>query len=392
MTTPEPLRLLLVQGAPLPGVAERALWELAVRLPRSRYALSAWLSPESQLDELALSLEQHEVAVERIAEPPRGLDLKSRIRVWQALRRHRPGLIHLHLGDSPAWHELPMLARVAGAPPLVVSQHGLPGPGPWSAIRGASVATVNCAATGEELVRDHAVPRNRLQVVPGGADMPDDEEEQALAARYRMRYSVGTFRPLWVCAGRIEDPKGHDVLLEALEMLMERGLDFVVAIAGEGSRRAALERRAAERGLAAQVHFLGAVEPLGPLLLAANAVMLPAREEALPLCLLEAMARGRPVVASNVGGIPDVVEDGIHGMLVPRGNAETLGQALAYLHGKQDLGRQMGMRGRERVIDGFTWDHLIERFEAIYDEVLGLAGFTPSLASGRPGLSARSRG
>jgi glycosyltransferase involved in cell wall biosynthesis len=178
-----------------------------------------------------------------------------------------------------------------------------------------------------------------------------------------------------VCPARLEEQKGHDVMLDALAEVRRRGLEWVVAFAGDGSRRAALEERARALHVEGAVRFLGQLDDLGPLLMAADVVVLPSRWEGLPLSLLEALARGRPVVASAVGGVPEVVEDGVHGRLVPPGDVTALADALEACHRKPDAALRLGRAGARRVREHYTWDRVVEAFEAVYDEVLGLATF-----------------
>jgi glycosyltransferase involved in cell wall biosynthesis len=235
-----------------------------------------------------------------------------------------------------------------------------------------------CGSVADSLVRDFGVPRSRVRLVANGADSPDEEREWPAARRLRDDLGVGQFRPLWVCAARLEPPKGHAVLLEALERVKASGLDFIVVLAGEGSLGADLRRRVEAAGLGAQVRFVGEVETLGPLLMAADACVLPSLWDGLPLTLLEALARGRPVAASRVGGIPDVIEDGNTGRLVPPGDAAALASALEDFHRRPDAARHLGRAGAERVRTRYTWPRIVEAFEAVYDEVLGLASFAPT--------------
>jgi glycosyltransferase involved in cell wall biosynthesis len=130
------------------------------------------------------------------------------------------------------------------------------------------------------------------------------------------------------------------------------------------------------------VRFLGRLDDVGPLLLAADAVVLPSRWEGLPLALLEALARGRPVVASAVGGIPDVIEDGVHGRLVPPEDAAALAAALEDFARRSDAALRLGRAGQRRVRESYTWERVVESFESIYDEVLGLATFDPAGSAG----------
>jgi glycosyltransferase involved in cell wall biosynthesis len=217
-----------------------------------------------------------------------------------------------------------------------------------------------------------------LRVLPNGADLPDLDAERPEARRLRDGFGAALLKPLWVCAARLEEQKGHAVLLDALADLRRRDHDFVCALAGDGSLRQPLERRAAELGLAERVHFLGRLDDVGPLLLAADAVVLPSLWEGLPLILLEALARARPVVASAAGGVPDVIEDGVTGRLVPPGDAGALADALESVHGRPDAALKLGRGGQQRVLDGYTWERVIESFELVYDDVLGLASFESS--------------
>jgi glycosyltransferase involved in cell wall biosynthesis len=394
MTSPERLRLLLVGGGSGGfGTPERAVWELATRLPESRYDVAVWLPAVEALDELAESLAERGVSVERVPEPRSRWDLRAFAALRAMLRRRRPTLVHLHTEADGAHRALPSYARMFGIPHVVVTHHGLPGWQPWPALATADVVTAVCESAGEALVRSHGVPRARLRRVGNGVAPPDEELETPAAIRLREDLGASRQRPLWVCAARLEDIKGHETLLDALHRVDEQGLPFVVALAGEGARRAGLERRAIDLGLADRVHFLGSVESLGPVLLAADAVVLPSREEAQPLSVLEAMIRGRPVVASSVGGLPDVLEHGVSGVLVPPADAEALAGALAGLHQRPDVAESIGEAAADRAYAELTWAHAVERYEAVYDDVLGLDGFTPEThARGRAPSPVGTRG
>jgi glycosyltransferase involved in cell wall biosynthesis len=311
---------------------------------------------------------------------------------WSLLRRLRPTLLHLHSAAPASDRHLLALARMADVDRLILTQHvaspsvaGDADSSKLRALRDADAVTTVCEAVKDVLVRDCDLDRKRVRVVPNGADLPDDADERAAARRWRDELGIGAFKPLWVCVARLEEQKGHAVLLDALARLQERGLDFVVALAGEGSLRAGLERRAAHLGLGARVRFLGQVDSVGSLLLAADACVIPSQWEAQPLALLEALARERPVVATATGGVPEVIEDRVHGRLVPPGDPQALAEALEEFHRNPDLAWRLGENGGERLRASFTWDRAVEGFEAVYDEMLGLASFAPA------GARARSR-
>jgi glycosyltransferase involved in cell wall biosynthesis len=379
------VRVLLAESGRALGGTERVVWELATRLPAQRYDVMVWLSASPEVDEMAAALDARGIPVERVPEIESRWDWRGMLATWRRLRQLRPSVLHVHHVWPSADRYLHGLARAAGVPHVVVTEHIVGHPNSEAQRRlkhaelaGADAVTAVSGAVADSLARDYGVARSALRVVPNGADPPDEDAEWPAARAFRAELGLGMYRPLWVCAARLEEQKGHAVLLDALARLRGRSLDFVVALAGEGSLRGVLERRAAELGLGAKVRFLGQVETLGPLLMAADLVVLPSLWEGLPLTLLEAMARGRPVVASAVGGVPEVIDDGVHGRLVPPGDAAALALALEECHHKPDAARQLGARAADRVRREFTWARVVESFEAVYDDVLGLASFTPA--------------
>lgn len=386
MPTPtERLKLLLIESGTAFGGTERVVWELATRLSPERWDVRVWLAPSPGVDELASALERRGLPVARQAEVDSRWDWPGMWRTWRNLARSGVDLVHVHHVWPAADRYVAPLADAAGIPHLVVTEH-IEGRSHSPAQRRlkrrelerADVVTAVSGAVADSLVRDYGVDRARVRVVPNGADLPDEDREAPVARRLRERWGAALGRPLWVCAGRLEEQKGQDVLIEALAALRARGLDFVAVLAGEGSCRAALEARARERGLAESVRFPGQVEDLGPLLAAADAVALPSRWEGLPLVLLEALARGRPVVASAVGGVTEVAADGEHARLVPPGDAGALAAALEELHRGGDAVVRMARRGAARVRETYTWPRVVEAFEAVYDEAVGLARFAPA--------------
>ncbi len=391
-TAPGPLKILLVESGTTLGGTERVVWELATRLPRARWQVRVWLSPSRGVDEMADALADRGIPVSRVAEVDSRWDWRGMWSTGRRLAREKPDLLHVHHVWPAADRYLASLAAAAGVPHLVVTEH-IVGRSHSAGQQGlkrrelaqAEAVTAVSAAVADSLVSDYGVPRGRIRVVPNGAEVPDEQAETAAARRLRDELGAGLLRPLWVCAGRLEEQKGQDVLLEALAGVRRDGLEFVAVLAGEGSRRAALEGRARELGLGGHVRFPGQVEHLGPLLAAADVVTLPSRWEGLPLVLLEAMVRGRPVVATPVGGIPEVIEDGANGRLVAAGDAAALAGALSELHAHPDVATRLGRRGAQTVRERYTWPRVVEAFESVYDEVFGLASFAPEDARAERG-------
>lgn len=194
---------------------------------------------------------------------------------------------------------------------------------------------------------------DKLRVVHTGTD-PDSFPYAPPAERAGRPFTI-------LCVGALREVKGHHVLIEACALLRARGVDLQCRLIGEGELQRTLEQQIHEAGLWERVHLLGA-RPRAEVaaeMRAADAVLLPSilgrrgDREGIPVALMEAMATGRPVVSSRQSGIPELVEDGVEGLLCPPGDAVALADALDRLAGDADLCRRMGVAGRETILRGF---------------------------------------
>lgn len=175
-------------------------------------------------------------------------------------------------------------------------------------------------------------------------------------------------------AGRLVAEKGADVLVRAVALLADRLPDVQVLIAGEGPQRAALGRLAAALGVAGSIALPGHLgrDALEGALAGAWVQAVPGRwEEPFGNVVTEAMVRGTAVVASDLGGPAEVVRDGDTGTLVPAGDPEALAAALLRYLTDRGLAERVGLRGRTVALAEYTEDRLVERLEAVYDEVTG---------------------
>ncbi len=213
--------------------------------------------------------------------------------------------------------------------------------------------------------------RKRAVVIPNGLDV-EALEARAVREEPAARAALAALpgRPVVLAAGRLEAQKGFDRLLRALAAARERGSGLGLAIAGEGSERNRLERLAARLGFGEAVRLLGARDDLAGLLAAADGVVVPSRREGLPYVLLEAMALGRPLVATAVGGIPEVVTDRREGRLVAAGDEAALVDGLLWLErGGVETGA-CGLRARERVRAELGAARMAEGYARLYAETL----------------------
>jgi glycogen synthase len=208
------------------------------------------------------------------------------------------------------------------------------------------------------LLASEGIDENRIHVIPPGVNpsLFEGPFEDPFAG-------VGKPRVLFV--GRLAPQKGVGTLVEAAALLEDPGAQ--VLLVGDGPERRALEREAERIGVGDRLHFVGFVahERLPAALAHADLLVLPSLYEELGTVLLEAMQAALPIVASNIGGIPDVIEDGLNGVLVPPGEPEALARAINRLLADRDLACRLSEEAQERAKD-HDWEVLAERVLAVY--------------------------
>lgn len=178
--------------------------------------------------------------------------------------------------------------------------------------------------------------------------------------------------PTILYIGRLVPEKGQAVLLEATALLASRGHLVDVTLAGEGVLRPDLERHAERLGIAAQVSFLGAVgqDRLRELYETASIFCLPSFAEGVPVVLMEAMAMGLPVISTRITGIPELIEEGVGGLLVAPGRADELADRLESLLTDPTLCHELGIRGREAILREFDAERSATQLYELFSERL----------------------
>ena len=172
-----------------------------------------------------------------------------------------------------------------------------------------------------------------------------------------------------IMAAAFRPAKGHQHLLEAVERLARQGIHFELTLAGDPNSGTGdlMRREVIRRGLTEVVRFAGQVADMAALLREHEVFVLPSESEGLPLCILEAMACGLAVVATRVGGIPEIVEEGKNGLLVDPGEPAQLTESLQKLIGSEELRRELGEAGAQRVARHFSFRECVERIVEGYE-------------------------
>ncbi len=224
---------------------------------------------------------------------------------------------------------------------------------------------------------------SRIHVVPNGIDVgrfkPDAE------ARSRVRAELGVPQSSWLVGtvGRLAPEKDQALLIRAMAPLLDERRQLLVV--GDGPEREALERARSETWRSEFVHLAGARADVAPYMAAMDAFVLSSRTEGLPLVLLEAMATGVPVVSTAVGGIPDLIEPEVNGLLVPPEDEHELLRQLVVLAHQPTAGLRLGQAGREAVQRRYSLALMAERYEGIYEQVTGRKQAEPRAAAASAG-------
>lgn len=267
-----------------------------------------------------------------------------------------------------------LAARLAApTTPLLVTVHGIrEADEPLASLilrAGRARVTAVSDAVAEGLRRHRVAPR--IEVLPPGVDV------EGLLERSREPVELAPGRPRFVCVGRQSAEKGIDVLIAAFAYVRERLPDVSLTLVGVGPQQEANERLVAELGLAERVAFVGLLPNPAPSLAAADVVVLPSRREGLPVAALEALALGRPLVATEVGGTPEVVKDGETGWLVPPEDPAALAHALVEAASDEPEARRRAAAGARLVRERFTSERMVDRIETLALELVRPSSLTP---------------
>jgi len=353
--------------------SERVLLDLFAKLDRERYKPLLWCNG-SKLAEAARSMdvsaEVSEMPILLGWDSPKFDLIRFRgliDRGHRLINQHGVRLVHANSGAPNQWM-IPAARRARV--PLLAHLHAIYNfRERCTLLLHQAPMIVGCSSAVVRPFRQDRFPEGRLRVIHNGVD--PSRLNNGDATTLRAQLGIGEDSVLAVCAGALVPLKGFDVVIRALQIVVQRGLDLRLAIAGEGPERGALEALSKELGLTQRVHFLGHVANVGPILRdAADIAVVSSSIESFGLVAAEAGAMGCPTVATRVGGIPELITDSTTGMLVAPGDVNELAETLARLAGDSPLRRRVGSAARDHVLTQLTTERMTRSFESLYGQLV----------------------
>ncbi|HPQ68789.1 MAG TPA: glycosyltransferase [bacterium] len=223
----------------------------------------------------------------------------------------------------------------------------------------------------EQVGRLFDLEEKHLRVIHNGAEVPARLADKRKRAIWRKELGLPADGFLVGVIGSLYPVKGQGTLLRAMPRLIAAVPDIHLAVVGRGDMRAALERQAADLGIAEYVTFTGYREDAREKLACFDLIVVPSKYEGLSLLVVESMAAGRPVIATHVGGNPEAIEDGVSGLLVPPDDPEVLADACLHVIGDPALAKRLGREARRRVAERFSLRRMVEQYQNLYLRTLG---------------------
>lgn len=363
-----PLVVHLVYALGVGGL-ETLLVDCINRMPAYRHAVVCL----TRYTDFAGRIQRPDVTLHALGKPP-GLGLGTHLHFWRLMRRLRPTVLHTY---NLAALEYAFTASMAGVPVRIHAEHGRDAGDPHGLnpkhnfLRRRIAPFVDrFIPVSEDLNRWLGevvrIPSAKTLFIKNGVDTDKYAPGGAAA-------TDSPWQPDDIVIGtvaRVQDVKNHRLLVEALARLRalhpELAPRVKLSIVGDGPLLPAVREQVAALGLQDAVWLPGARADIGALLQTFTMFALPSLAEGTPVSMLEAMACGLPVVASRVGGIPEVVDDGVQGLLVPVGDVEALAQALARYAGDAELRAAHGRAARARVEERFSMRAMLAAYGDLY--------------------------
>ena len=365
------IRLLQVVPSLGCGGAERMVVNLMTHLNRQRFEVAAAILNASEGGALERKLTDEGFQVSYLGRRP-GFDPRIPLRIRNVVRQFRPHVVHSHLCLHYAY-----LSLIRHGPVSHVNTAHLPGETryrrvipwfKWVAFRQGVVPVAVSGHTAEWVKHVYGLPN--CTVIPNGIPIGHFGRRSDSRRLWRREQGFEENDVLFVCVARLEEQKNHALLLAAFAHGLGLEPRACLLLAGEGELRRALEAKVRELGLQRKVRFLGQLSNVSDVLGAADVFVLASRNEGNPLSVMEAMAAGLPVVATDVGGVPELVEDQRTGTLVRSGDCGGLAAAMLHLFRNPGTRRTMAAHAAQRAQRDFSASRMVQGYTDLYERLV----------------------
>jgi glycosyltransferase involved in cell wall biosynthesis len=371
---PRRLRVLTLLDTLQPGGAERLAVTVVAHLDRERFDPVVCVSRRDTRSPLREILDAAAVPLVTV-------DRTHRAALWSwralatVLRTHRIDVLHAHMFGSNVWGTV--FGRLMGVPVVVAHEHS------WSFARnvlryaidrelvgrGADVLVAVSHADRARMIELEGIPSWKVRVIPNRI-VPLPLPRLDLRAELGLTETAPVIGTLTV----LRPEKALDVLIEAAALLTREFPDLSVLIAGAGPEEERLRSRIRQHGLERTVRLIGFRPNVEDVLASVDVAIFSSDREGSPLAVMEAMAAGKPIVATRVGGIPALVKHEQHALLAPRRDASALAEAVTRLLRDRELRERLGRNARERQRRDFDIESTVRAVEDLYDQLFAASG------------------
>lgn len=293
------------------------------------------------------------------------------IRLAAFLEKEKVDVLHAHMFSAAEYGRIAGL--LAGVPVMIVTDHGQdPEKTRWQIavdrlFNRFTAARVGVTTDVAEIIhtRDHT-PRDKIFVIPNGVDIDRFHVDASVGRRVRKELGLSDDAIVVGTVARLTWEKALDVLIEAVSVLVKTNPKLRCVIVGDGYLREELEQRVETLGLQGKVMFTGTRTDVPEMLAAFDIFALSSKSEGLPVSILEAMSAGKPIVSTNVGGIPEAITDRKDALIVEPGNPQALADAISELVANPQLAADLASRASERVAEEYSITATVRKLQDLY--------------------------
>lgn len=369
----EKIKIVLVIDLLGTGGAERQLIELVKNIDREKFEISV-VSLSTEKTDLLSELIENNIEVKLIDQWGK-ICIPTFINLYKFIKLKRPDIVHTYLFTASLYGRI--VARLAGVPFVISSERSTEVWKKKSYIitdyilsKFTNRIIVNAKAIKEMLIKREKIPAKKIQVIYNGLDLNRLISKETNIEEIKKKLNIFNGNKIIGIVGRLTKEKDHITFLRAAKIISDYYDNANFLVVGGGDLRGELEGYASVLGISNKVIFTGKTNNVAETLRAIDVFVSTSLYEGCSNAILEAMASGLPVVATKVGGNPEIVNDGLTGILVPPRNPDLLAEAVLSLLNNPELRKTMGKNGRERIESDFILSKMVSNTEGVYESLV----------------------